>query len=47
MGRCQGFYCTGAVVSLFAEASGRSMAELLGVPPPARGGRARSRGAAP
>jgi hypothetical protein len=33
MGRCQGFYCTGAVASLFAEASGRSMAEVLGVPP--------------
>jgi glycerol-3-phosphate dehydrogenase len=47
MGRCQGFYCTGAVASLFAEASGRGMAELLGVPPGARGGPARSRGAAP
>lgn len=33
MGRCQGFYCTGAVASLFAETSGRSMAEVLGVPP--------------
>jgi len=52
MGRCQGFYCTGAVASLFAEASGRSMAEVLGVPPSrsgaarVRGGPARSRGAA-
>jgi len=47
MGRCQGFYCTGAVASLFAEASGRSMAEVLGVPPGVRGGRPRSRGATP
>ena len=47
MGRCQGFYCTGAVASLFAEASGRSMAEVLGVPPGVRRGRPRSPGAAP
>jgi glycerol-3-phosphate dehydrogenase len=39
MGRCQGFYCTGAVASLFAEASGRTMAEVLGVPRPRGRGR--------
>src|SRR6266540_1463239 len=44
MGRCQGFYCTGAVASLFAEASGRSMAEVLGVPPRVRREPPRSRG---
>jgi glycerol-3-phosphate dehydrogenase len=47
MGRCQGFYCTGAVASLFAEASGRSMAEVLGVPPRVPSGPPRSRGATP
>jgi glycerol-3-phosphate dehydrogenase len=46
MGRCQGFYCTGAVASLFAEASGRSMAEVLGAPR-MPSGPPRSRGAMP
>jgi glycerol-3-phosphate dehydrogenase len=46
MGRCQGFYCTGAVASLFAEASGRSMAEVLGAPR-VPSGPPRSRGAMP
>jgi glycerol-3-phosphate dehydrogenase len=32
LGRCQGFYCTGEVAALFAEATGRPMAEVLGVP---------------
>jgi glycerol-3-phosphate dehydrogenase len=32
LGRCQGFYCTAAVASLFAEATGRTMAEVLGTP---------------
>ncbi len=29
-GRCQGFYCTAAVTRLLADASGRTVAELLG-----------------
>lgn len=33
LGRCQGFYCTAAVTRLLASASGREIAELLGVPP--------------
>jgi glycerol-3-phosphate dehydrogenase len=33
LGRCQGFYCVAVVARLLAEASGRSMAELLAVPP--------------
>ena len=32
MGRCQGFYCTAEVAVLLAEASGRTMAEILGLP---------------
>jgi glycerol-3-phosphate dehydrogenase len=32
MGRCQGFYCTATVAALFAQATGRTMAEVLGVP---------------
>jgi glycerol-3-phosphate dehydrogenase len=31
LGRCQGFYCTATVTRLLAEASGRTVAELLGV----------------
>lgn len=33
MGRCQGFYCAAAVTRLLADASGRSIAELLDVRP--------------
>jgi glycerol-3-phosphate dehydrogenase len=40
LGRCQGFYCTGEVAALFAETTGRSMTEVLGVKPP-RGPRRR------
>jgi glycerol-3-phosphate dehydrogenase len=32
MGRCQGFYCGAPVAALLAEATGRTMAEVLGVP---------------
>jgi glycerol-3-phosphate dehydrogenase len=32
LGRCQGFYCTAAVAALFAEATGRTMAEVLRTP---------------
>jgi len=46
MGRCQGFYCAATVAAMLAEASGRSVGELLGTgapprtapPPPRRGG---------
>lgn len=34
LGRCQGFYCTGEVAALLAEATGRPMAEVLGMPAP-------------
>jgi glycerol-3-phosphate dehydrogenase len=32
MGRCQGFYCGPSVAALLAEATGRTMAEILDVP---------------
>jgi glycerol-3-phosphate dehydrogenase len=32
LGRCQGFYCTAEVAALFAEATGRTMADVLRVP---------------
>jgi glycerol-3-phosphate dehydrogenase len=32
LGRCQGFYCLAEVASLFAEATGRTVADVLRVP---------------
>ena len=32
LGRCQGFYCGAAVAGLVADATGRTIGEVLGVP---------------